>query len=84
LRNAIAQGETDGGEASAGEAYERLQSIVRSVLYQYLHFAALWLTQREELAARLALDESSPLAAAYVTALETEALKPRSMTDLLQ
>lgn len=84
LRNAITYGEPDGGEAPALDAYERLQSIVRCVLYQYLHFAALWLVQRGELASRLALDEASPVAAAYVTALEIEALEPGSMTDLLQ
>jgi hypothetical protein len=84
LRNAIAHGEPDGGDAPARDAYERLQSIVRSVLYQYLHFAAQWLAQRRELADRLTLDDESPLTAAYVTALEAEALKPGSMIDLLQ
>lgn len=84
LRSAIVHGEPGGDEAAARDAYERLQAIVRSVLYQYLHFAALWLAQRTEIAARLALDAESPLAAAYVTALEAEAAKPGSMTDLLQ
>ncbi len=84
LRNAIVHGVLDAGEAPARDAHERLQAIVRSVLYQYLQFAGLWLAHGPELAARLSLEADSPLAAAYVTTLEAGARQPGSMLDLLQ
>ena len=84
LRNAIAHGTGSKVEAEAQRAYERLQSIVRALLRQYLHFSVIWARQHEETAARLGLAAGSPLAAAYVTTLEVEAKHPGSMLDLLR
>jgi len=84
LRNAIAHGTGSTVEPEAQRAYERLQSIVRSLLRQYLRFSIIWAQEQEETTARLGLATGSPLAAAYVTALEAEAKRPGSMLDLLQ
>jgi hypothetical protein len=84
LRNAIAHGTGSEVQAEANDAYERLQAIVGALLRQYLHVAIIWARQPEETAARLGLGAGSPVAAAYVTTLETEAKRPGSMLDLLQ
>lgn len=84
LRNAIAHGDGSKVEPEAQRAYERLQSIVRVLLRQYLHFSTVWARQRDETAVRLGLAAESPLSAAYVTTLEAEAKRPGSMLDLLQ
>lgn len=84
LRNAIAHGTGSAVEAEAQRACDRLQAIVRSLLRQYLHFAIIWARRHEDTAARLGLAAESPLAAAYVTALEAEAKRPGSMLDLLR
>jgi len=84
LRNAIAHGTGNRVEAEAEHAYEKLQSIVRALLRQYLHFSIIWAQEQEKTAARLGLAAGTPLAAAYVTALKGEAKRPGSVLDLLQ
>ena len=83
LRNEIAHRSGSRVEAEAQRAYERLQSIVRSLLLQYLHFATVWARQGDAIASRLKITADSSLTAAYVTALEAEARRRGSMADLL-
>lgn len=84
LRNAIAHGTGSKVEPEAQRACERLQSIVRALLRQYLHFSTIWARRVQDTAARLSLAAESPLAAGYVTALEAEARRPGCMFDLLR
>jgi hypothetical protein len=84
LRNEIAHRSGSKVETEAQNAYERLQSIVRALLLQYLYFSTVWARQHDDIAARLGLAADSSLSAAYVTILEAEARQPASMSDLLQ
>jgi hypothetical protein len=84
LRNEIAHRSGSKVETQAQDAYERLQSIVRTLLLQYLKFSTVWARQHDEIAERLGLAADSSLSAAYVTILEAEARQPASMSDLLQ
>jgi hypothetical protein len=84
LRNQIAHTSGIAVEGPAREAYEQLQAIVRALLRQYIRFFTLWAGRHPEQAARLGIAGDSPLAAAYVKALATEAREPGSMADLLR
>lgn len=84
LRNEIAHRSGSEVEIEAQRAYERLQSIVRTLMLQYLYFSTVWARQHDALAARLGLAAGSSLSAAYVTILEAEARRPASMSDLVQ
>jgi len=84
LRNAIAHGTGSAVEPEAQRIYEPLQSIVRALLRQYLHFAVIWTHQPDKTADRIGLSAESPLSAAYVKALKAEAKAPGSMSDLLR
>jgi hypothetical protein len=84
LRNAIAHGTGSKVEPEAQRVYESLQSIVRALLRQYLHFAVSWAQQMDKAADRIGIPAESPLAAAYVKALKAEAKDPGSMSDMLQ
>jgi hypothetical protein len=84
LRNQIAHSSGTAVEGQAQEAYEHLQAIVRALLRQYIRFFPRWAGASAEKAERLGIAGDSPLAAAYVKALEAEARQPGSMSDLLR
>lgn len=76
IRNAIAHGKSQTVAAAAAESYDRLQAIVRTLLCQYLRFSVIWFSGRSWIATQLDIPPDSPLAAAYVKALEVEAKEP--------
>ena len=83
LRNEIAHRSGSKVESGAQRAYPQLQSIVRALLLQYLHFSIVWVRHRDDIVARLGLAADTALSAAYVTTLEAEAKRPGSTSDLL-
>jgi hypothetical protein len=84
LRNALAHGTGTAVEAAVADAIDRLQDIVRSLLWQYLRLSAVWARRDHAVAARIGISRDAPLAAAYVTVLETESRHPGTIQDLLQ
>jgi hypothetical protein len=84
LRNGLAHGNAAVLDGEVATAHERLQAIVRAVLWQYLELAVAWARNPDACAAQLALRTETPLAAVYVTALEAEARRPGILEALLR
>jgi hypothetical protein len=84
IRNAAAHGDFAGAGAKAEKSYQRIQSIVRLVLHQYLAFSVRWAADSIGLSARLGIPHGSAPAAAYNRLLDLQAYGNTDASDLLQ
>lgn len=84
IRNALAHGRPDTVGKEAGENYDRLQTIIRVLLRQYLEFNIRWALGSAEIAQRFRLPANCAPAAAYNRILDDHVRGLTDASDLLR
>jgi hypothetical protein len=84
IRNAVAHGNLTTIAEKAEKNYNRIQSIVRLILRQYLEFSVKWATQSTQISSQLAIPDQSAPAAVYNKLLEAQSYGNIDASDLLR
>jgi hypothetical protein len=84
IRNALAHGRPNTVAEEAEKSYDRLQSIVRVLLRQYIEFSIKWGLRSGEIGQRLGLPVNCPPAAAYNKVLDSHAIEVIDGSELLR
>jgi hypothetical protein len=83
IRNALAHGRPSDVAMEAEDSYDRIQTIIRLLLRQYLEFSVKWVTRSTEISVWLDISAQSSPTAAYNKALQSHAQEAIDVLDLL-